>query len=138
MAFIKTRGNQRLPAWPLAAVVTVLTVTACGSSAGSPGHWTQAEVSQLLASASQEGSSSQNSCIFKYVERDMSFDNAMALNAVDPTSASMSPAQIEAAVISKFGAAKGHAIASQFRQFITDSVSKCSGAAASFTAPPSP
>jgi hypothetical protein len=136
MAFIKARRNQLLLAWPLAAVVTALTVTACGGSSGaSPRHWTHAEVSKFAAASGSDGSSSQDSCISGYFERDMSFDNAMDVVSVAPASASMSSARIEAAVVSKYGTAKGQAIDGQFRQVITDSSSKCSGSATSSTAP---
>jgi hypothetical protein len=127
MAFIKARRNQLLLAWPLAAVVTALTVTACGGNSGaSPGHWTHAEVSKFAATSGSDGSSSQDSCISGYFERDMSFDNAMDVVSVAPASASMSPAQIGAALVSKYGTAKGQTIDGQFRQVITDSSSKCS------------
>jgi hypothetical protein len=136
MAFIKARRNQLLLAWPLAAVVTALTVTACGGSSGaSPGHWTQAEVSKFAAASGSDGSSGQDSCISGYFERDMSFANAMDVVSVAPASASMSSAQIEAAVVSKYGAAQGQAIDGQFRQVITGSSSKCSGSATSPAAP---
>jgi hypothetical protein len=141
MAFIKTRRNQLLLAWPLAAVVTALTVTACGGNSGasnsgaSPGHWTHAEVSKFASASGSDGSTSQDSCISGYFARDMSFANAMDVVAVAPASASMSPAQIEAAVVSKYGTAKGHAIDGQFRQVITDASSQCSGSATSSTAP---
>jgi hypothetical protein len=136
MAFIKAHRNQLLLAWPLAAVVTALTVTACGGSSGaSPGHWTHAEVSKFAAASGSDGSSSQDSCISGYFERDMSFGNAMDVVSVAPASASMSSAQIEAAVASKYGAARGQAIDGQFRQVITDSSSKCGGSATSSTAP---
>jgi hypothetical protein len=116
--------------------VTALTVTACGGSSGaSPGHWTHPEVSKFAAASGSDGSSSQDSCISGYFERDMSFDNAMDVVSVAPASASMTSAQIEAAVVGKYGTTKGQAIDGQFRQVITDSSSKCSGSATSSTAP---
>jgi len=135
MTFIEACRNQPLLTWPLAAAVTALTVTACGGSARpAPEHWTNAEVSKFVAASGSDGSS-QDSCITGYFERDMSFENAMAVVSVAPASASMSPAQIKAAVVGKYGTARGNAIDSQFRQVITDSAKNCSGSTASSTAP---
>ena len=66
----------------------------------------------------------------------MSFGNAMAVVSVDPASgASMSAAQVKAALVSKYGTAKGDAINAQFEQVVTDSDNNCAGSAASSTAP---
>ncbi len=142
MVFIKARRNQLLLAWPLAAAVTALTVTACGGGSaaapaqGAAGQWTKAEVSQFTAAAGAGGSDSQDSCATRYVERDMSFGNAMAVVSVDPASdSSMSAAQIEAALVSKYGTAKGEAINAQFGRVVTDSDNNCGGSAAPSTAP---
>lgn len=91
-----------------------------------PGQWTAAEVSQFTAAGGGTGGGSENSCIFGYFERDMSFGNAMAVVSVDPASnSSMSPAQIEAAVVSKYGTTEGDAINAQFEQVATDVGSDC-------------
>src|SRR5580704_19196774 len=114
MVFIKAHSTHRLLAGSLAAV-TVFTVTACGGGGAAapaqgtaPGRWTQAEVSQFIAAAGSGGSASQESCATGYVERNMSFSNAMAVVSVDPASGpSMSAAQIKAALVSKYGTAEG-------------------------------
>jgi hypothetical protein len=143
MVFIKAHRKQFLLAGSLAAVVTVCTVTACGGGGAAapaqgsgPGQWTQAEVSQFTAKAGSGGSVSQDSCIIGYFERDMSFANAMAVVAVEPASgASLSNAQVKAALVSKYGTAEGDAINTQFGQVVTDSDNNCGGSAASSTAP---
>ena len=141
MIFIKARRSQLLLAGSLAAV-TVLAVTACGGGSaatpapGSPGHWTQAEVSQFTTAAGSGGSGSQDSCIIGYFERDMSFGNATDVVSVDSASStSLSAAQVEVALISKYGTAKGDAINAQFVQTVTDSNNHCGGSAAPSTAP---
>ena len=143
MVFTKAHRNQLLLAWSLAAAVTAFTVTACGgggaaapAQGSAPGRWTQAEVSQFTAAAGSGGSASQESCAIGYFKQDMSFENAMAVVSVDPASgASMSAAQIRAALVSKYGTAKGDAINAQFGQVVTDSDNNCSGSAAPSTAP---
>jgi hypothetical protein len=143
MVFIKARRKQLFLAGSLAAAVTVFTVTACGGAGPAalaqgpgPGRWTQAEVSQFTAAAGSGGNASQESCAIGYFKQDMSFENAMAVVSVDPASdASLSAAQIRAAVVSKYGTAKGDAINAQFGQVVTDSDNNCSGSAAPSTAP---
>ncbi len=143
MVFIKAHRKQFLLAGSLAAAVTAFTVTACGgggaaapAQGSAPGQWTQAEVSQFTAAAGSGGSASQESCAIGYVERDMSFGNAMAVVSVDPASGpSMSAAQIKAALISKYGTAEGDAINAQYGQVVTDSDNNCGGSAAPSTAP---
>ena len=140
MVFIKARRRQLLLAGSLAVAVTAFTVTACGGSAatsaqGSPGHWTQAEASQFTTAAGSGGSASQDSCIIGYFERDMSFGNAMDVVAVEPASSSLSAAQLKAALISKYGTAKGEAVNAQFTQTLTDSNNHCGVSAAPSTAP---
>src|SRR5580658_8616098 len=134
MVFIKAHGKQFLLAGPLAAALAVFTVTACGSGGGAaapaqgsgPGQWTAAEVSQFTAAAGSDGSASQDSCIIGYFERDMSFRNAMAVVSVEPASGtSLSNAQLKAALVSKYGAAAGDAINTQFGQVVTDSDHNC-------------
>jgi hypothetical protein len=142
MEFIKAHRKQLLLAGSLAAV-TVFTVTACGgggaaapAQGSAPGRWTQAEVSQFTAAAGSGGSASQESCATGYVERDMSFSNAMAVVSVDPASGpSLSVVQIKAALLSKYGTAEGDAINAQYGQVITDSNNNCGGSAAASTAP---
>jgi hypothetical protein len=142
MGFIKAHRKQLLLAGSLAAV-TVFTVTACGgggaaapAQGSAPGRWTQAEVSQFTAAAGSGGSASQESCATGYVERDMSFSNAMAVVSVDPASGpSLSVAQIKAALVSKYGTAEGDAINAQYGQVVTDSNNNCGGSAAASTAP---
>ena len=103
---------------------------------GRPGHWTQAEISQFTAAGGSGGSASQDSCIIGYFEREMSFSNAMAVVSVDPASgASMSAAQVKAALVSKYGTTEGDAINAQFEQAVTDSNNNCDGSAAPSTAP---
>ena len=143
MVFIKAHRKQRILAGSLAAAVTAFTVTACGGGSpatpaqgSAPGHWTQAKVSQFTAAAGSGGSASQESCVVGYFKRDMSFENAMAVVSVDPASgASLSAAQIKAALVSKYGTAKGDAINAQFGQVVTDSDNNCAGSAAPSTAP---
>ena len=148
MEFIKAHPKQSLLAGSLAAALIALTVTGCGggsaapsataatSAQGSPGHWTAAEVSQFTSAAGSDGSSSQDSCIAGYFERDTSFGNAMDVVSVAPASGpSMSAAQIKAALISKYGTAKGDAINAQLTQVVSDSNNDCGGSAASSTAP---
>jgi len=140
MIFTKAHRRQLLLAGSLAAV-TAFSVTACGGGSaaapaqGPPGHWTQAEVSQFTAVAGSGGSTSQDSCIIGYFERDMSFGNAMDVVSVAPASSTLSAAQIKAALISKYGTAKGDAINAQFVQTATDSNNHCAGSAAPSTAP---
>ncbi|HEY6311488.1 MAG TPA: hypothetical protein VIY52_11895 [Streptosporangiaceae bacterium] len=142
MVFIKARRKQFCLAGSLAAAVTAFTVTACGgggavpAQGSAPGQWTQAEVSQFTAAGGSGGSASQDSCVIGYFERDMSFGNAMAVVSVDPASgASMSDAQVNAALVSKYGTAGGDAIDAQFGQVVTDSDNNCGGSAAPSTAP---
>jgi hypothetical protein len=145
MVFTKTHRKQFLLAGSLAAALTALTVTGCGGGSaatsgapaqGSPGHWTAAEVSQFTTASGSGGSASQDSCIIGYFERDASFENAMDVVSVAPASGpAMSPAQIRAALISKYGTAKGGAIDAQFGQVVTDSDNNCGGSAAPSTAP---
>jgi hypothetical protein len=142
MIFIKAHRKQLLLAWPLAAAVTAFTVTACGGGGATAhaqgeaaGQWTKAEVSQFTAAGGSSDGTSQDSCIIGYFERDMSFGNAMAVVSVDPASASMTAAQIKAALVSKYGTTEGDAINTQFGNVATDSVSNCGGSASSSTAP---
>jgi hypothetical protein len=139
MVIISAHRRRLLLAWPLAVAVTALTITACGGTGavaqGAAAHWTKAEVSQFTAAAGASDSTSQGSCIIGYIERDMSFKNAMAVVSVDPPSASsMSTAQVKAAVVSKYGTGEGDAINAQFGQVATD-YGNCGGSAASSTAP---
>jgi hypothetical protein len=146
MVFIKAHGKQLLVAGSLAAALTAVTVTACGGGSGTapaqgalPGQWTKAEVSQFTTAAGAGGSDSQDSCVIGYFGRDMSFPNAMAVVSVDPSSgASLSAAQVKAALISKYGAAQGGAINAQFERTVTDSNNHCSGSATPSTAPAAP
>jgi hypothetical protein len=145
MVFIRAHRKQFLLAGSLAAALTALTVTGCGGGSaapsaapaqGSPGHWTAAEVSQFTSASGSDGSASQDSCIIGYFERDTSFPNAMDVVSVAPASGpAMSAAQIKAALISKYGTAKGDAIDAQFGQVVTDSDHNCGGTAAASTAP---
>jgi len=143
MVSIKAHRKQFLLAGSLAAAVTAFTVTACGgggaaasAQGAAPGQWTQAQISQFTAAAGSGGSDSETSCVTGYFERDMSFPNAMAVVSVDPASGpSMSAAQIKAALVSKYGAAKGDAINAQFGQVVTDSNNNCGGSAAASTTP---
>ncbi len=132
MVFIKARKNQFLLTGALAVAVTALTVTACGgggaaslAQGSAPGQWSQSEVSQFTAAGGGGGSGSENSCIIKYFEQDMSFGNAMAVESVDPPNSSMSLAQVEAAVVSKYGATEGSAINAQFEQVAADASTNC-------------
>jgi hypothetical protein len=142
MVFSKAHSKQFLLAGSLAVAVT-FTVAACGGGGGAgvaqgaaPGQWTKAQVSQFTATSGASGDS-QDSCILGYFERDMSFGNAMALVSVDPASrTSMSPAQIKAALVSKYGTAEGDAINAQYKQTIVDSAANCAGSAAASTAAP--
>src|ERR1700722_9404493 len=119
MEFIKAHPKQSLLAGSLAAALIAFTVTACGGGSaaprapparGPPAHWTAAEVSQFTSPAGSDGSASQDSCIAGYFERDTSFGNAMDVVSVAPASGpSMSAAQIKAALISKYGTARGEA-----------------------------
>jgi hypothetical protein len=131
MDSISKRGSKLVLAWSLGVAVTAATLTACGGSASSvaqgagPGQWTKTEVSQFTTAGGTSASGSQDSCIIGYFERDMSFGNAMDIAAVDPPSSSMSAAQIESAVTSKYGASAGAAINAQFEQVITDAAANC-------------
>jgi hypothetical protein len=146
MVFIKVHRKQLFVAGSLAAALTAFTVTACGGGShaaqaqgASPGQWTKAEVSQFTTAAGAGGSDSQDSCVIGYFGQDMSFTNAMAVVSVDPSSGpSMSAAQVKAALISKYGAAKGGAINAQFERTVTDSDNHCGGSAAPSTAPAAP
>jgi hypothetical protein len=145
MEFIKAHGKRFLLAGSLAAV-TAFAVTACGGGSGAgpaqgsaPGQWTKAEAGRFTAAAGGAGGGSQTSCVIGYFERDMSFGNAMAVVAVDPASGpSMSAAQVQAALVSKYGAAEGGTINAQFERTVADSDSKCGGTAASSAAPAAP
>jgi hypothetical protein len=126
----KAHRKQFLLAGPLVAAVTAVTITACGGSApafaqgSAPGHWTQAEVSEFAAANGSDSSDSDDSCITGYVERDMSFGNAMAVTSVTPSD-NMSEAQVGAALVAKYGTAGGDAIYGQYQQVISDSASNC-------------
>jgi hypothetical protein len=143
MVFIKAHRKQLALAGSLAAAVTVFTVTGCGGGGAAapaqgagPGQWTSAEVSQFTAAAGSGGNASQDSCVIGYFERDTSFSNAMAVLSVDPASGpGLSAAQVKAALVSKYGTAKGDAIDAQFGQVVTASDNNCSGSAAASTAP---
>jgi hypothetical protein len=143
MVFTKAQSKRFPLAGSLAIAVTALTVTACGggnsaaiAQGSAPGQWTKAEASQFTATAGAGSGDSQDSCVIGYFERDMSFGNAMAVVSVDPASGpSLSPAQIKAALVSKYGTAEGGVIDTQFKQTITDSASSCNGSAATSTAP---
>jgi hypothetical protein len=139
MVFIKAHRNRLILAWPLAAI-TALTVTACGGgnapAQGAAGQWSKVEVSRFTTAVGAGGSDSQDSCAIGYFERDMSFGNAMAVALVAPASgASMSAAQVKAALVSKYGTAEGDAINAQFGQVVTGSDNNCGGSAAPSTAP---
>ena len=133
MAFTKAHNKQFLLTGSLAIALTAFSVTACSSGAPSltqgsaPGQWTQAEVSQFTAAGGGgAGGGSGNSCIIRYFEQDMSFGNAMAVVSVDPASdTSMTLAQIEAAVVSKYGTTAGNAVNTQFAQVATDATTNC-------------
>jgi hypothetical protein len=135
MVFIKAHKKQLLLTGSLAVAVTAFTITACGgggaasvAQGSAPGQWTQAEVSQFKAAGGGAGSGNENSCIIGYFEQDMSFGNAMAVESVDPASdSSMSLAQIEAAVVSKYGTTESDAINAQFEQVATDAGTNCDG-----------
>jgi hypothetical protein len=147
MVFIKAHRKQLLLAGPLSIALAAFTVTACGGGSGggggpaqgsAAGQWTKAEVSQFTAAAGGGGGNSQESCAIGYFERDMSFGNAMAVVSVDPASgASLSAAQVKAALVSKYGTGQGQDINTQFGQAISDSENNCGGAAASSAAPAS-
>lgn len=134
MAFTKAHNKQFLLTGSLAIALTAFSVTACSSGGApsltqgsAPGQWTQAEVSQFTAAGGGAGSGSGNSCIIRYFEQDMSFGNAMAVVSVDPASdTSMTLAQIEAAVVSKYGTTAGNAVNTQFAQVATDATTNCS------------
>jgi hypothetical protein len=134
MVRIKAHRTRLLLAGSLAAAVTALAVTACGGGAAgpaqgsAPGQWTPAEVSQFTAAGGSAGSDSENSCIIGYFEQDMSFGNAMAVAAVESSapSAGLSPTQVKAALVSKYGTTAGDAISAQFGQVLSDSVNNCS------------
>lgn len=131
MNTINKRGSRLALAWSLGVAVTAATLTACGGSASSvaqgagPGQWTQTEVSQFTTAGGTSDGGSQDSCIIGYFERDMSFGNAMDVASVDPPSSSLSAAQIESAVTSKYGAAAGTAVNAQFEQVIADAAANC-------------
>ncbi|HSZ39196.1 MAG TPA: hypothetical protein VK817_04495 [Trebonia sp.] len=135
MVFIKAHKKHLLLTGALAAAVTAFTVTACGgggaaspAQGSAPGQWTQAEVTQFTAAGGGAGSGSENSCIIRYFEQDMSFGNAMAVVSVDPASdSSTSLAQIKAAVVSKYGTTEAGAINTQFEQVATDAGTNCGG-----------
>jgi hypothetical protein len=143
MIFIKAHKKQLRLGGALAVAVAAVTVTACGggnvaasAQGAAPGHWTAAEVSQFTAAAVAGGDAGEEACVVRYVKQDMSFGNAMAIAAVDPASdSSMSAAQIQAAVVSKYGTARGNAINAQFGQAATDADSNCDGQAAPSSAP---
>ena len=146
MVFVKAYRKRFSLAGSLAVAVTAFTVSACGGGSvaapgqgSAPGQWTQAEVSQFKTAAGSAGNASEDSCVTGYFERDMSFPNAMAAVSVDPASDnSMSTAQIEAAVISKYGTTEGDAINVQFGQAVTDSANNCGGSAAPSAAAAAP
>ncbi len=127
----KAHRKQFLLAGPLAAAVAAVTITACGGGSApafaqgsAPGHWTQAEVSHFAAANGLDGSNTEDSCIAGYIARDMSFGNAMAVTSVTPSN-NMSDAQVEAALVAKYGTAEGDAIYGQYKQAISNSVSNC-------------
>ena len=134
MVSIKAHRTRLLLVGSLAAAVTAFAVTACGgggaagpAQGSAPGQWTQTEVSQFTAAGGSAGSDSETSCIIGYFERDMSYGNAMAVAAVQSGSsgASLSPAQVKTAVVSKYGTAGGGAISAQYGQVLSDSVNNC-------------
>jgi hypothetical protein len=137
MAFNKANSKWFLMAGPLVVAMTAVTVTACGGgtvATQASGQWTKAEVSTFTATAGGAGSDSQESCIIGYFKRDMSFENAMAIASVDPTSGpSLSAAQVKAALVSKYGAAEGDTINAQFEHVVTDSADSCTTPTAAAT-----
>lgn len=129
MAFIKAPKKHFLLIGSLAVASIAFTVSACGGGGdaasliqgSAPGHWTQAEVSQFTAGGGGAGGGSENACILRYFEQDMSFGNAMALESVaSPSDSNLSLAQIKAAVISKYGPTEGNPVNAQFEQVGTD------------------
>ena len=134
MTFTKAHNKQFLLTGTLAIALTAFSVTACSSGGApsltqgsAPGQWTQAEVTQFMAVGGGAASGGDNSCIIRYFEQDMSFGNAMAVASVDPASdTSMTLAQIEAAVVSKYGTTAGNAVDTQFAQVATDATTNCS------------
>jgi hypothetical protein len=145
MAFINAHGKHFRLAGTLAVAAVALTVTACGGGGGgaaavaagsAPGQWTQAEVSQFTAAAGAGGSAGQDACVLKYVKQDMSFKDAMATVSVDSASdTTMSPAQVKAALVSKYGPAQGNAIYTQYDLAGTEADSNCSGLATASATP---
>ncbi|MGD0244107.1 MAG: hypothetical protein ABSB59_27825 [Streptosporangiaceae bacterium] len=146
MVFIRQHSKQFLLTGTLAVAVTAFMVTACGGGSGAAaaqgaaaGKWTQAEISQFEAASGADAGDSQDSCITGYFERDMSFGSAMAVVSVDPaSSSSMSPAQVKAALVRKYGAAEGGTVNTQFEHVVTDSDNECGAAAAPATTPAAP
>lgn len=133
MAFIKAPKKHFLLTGSLAVASIAFTVSACGGGdsasliqGSAPGHWTQTEVSQFTAGGGGAGGGSENACILRYFEQDMSFGNAMALESVDsPSDSNLSLAQIKAAVTSKYGTTEGNAVNAQFEQVGTDVDTNC-------------
>jgi hypothetical protein len=134
MAFTKGHNKQFLLTGALAIALTAFSVTACSgggapslTQGSAPGQWTAAEVSQFTAAGGGAGGGSANSCIIRYFEQDMSFGNAMAVVSVDPASdTSKTLAQIEAAVVSKYGTTAGDVVNTQFAHVATDATTNCS------------
>jgi hypothetical protein len=131
MECIKARGTRLLLAGPLALAAAALTVTACSSGGGpsvtpgsAPGQWTAAEVSKFVASGGSTGDPSQDSCVQRYFEQDMSYGYAMAVIAVDPQRTS-SATQLESTVVSKYGATTGAAINAQLANVLKDVGTNC-------------
>jgi hypothetical protein len=126
----KMHKRQFLLAGPLVAVVTAVTIAACGGGStpaivqgSAPGHWTQAEINKFVAASGSDDGDSTDSCIARYFEQDMSFGNAMAVGVV--ASDNMSTRQVGAALVAKYGTAEGGAAYSQYQQVISDSASNC-------------
>jgi hypothetical protein len=145
MVFSRQHSKQFLLTGTLAVAVTAFMVTGCGGSGAAAaqgaaaGKWTKAEISQFETASGADASDSQDSCITGYFERDMSFGGAMAVVSVDPaSSSSMSPAQVKAALVRKYGAAEGGTVNTQFEHVVTDSDTHCGAAAAPATTPAAP
>jgi hypothetical protein len=106
-----------------AAIAVCAALTACGGGSSSssiaavaaPGQWTSAELAHFesVGGSAGQGTASDD-CIAKEISDAMSYGDAMAVVAVAPASTDMSSAQIQAALIAKYGQQEGSTLYAEF------------------------
>jgi hypothetical protein len=75
-----------------------------------PGLWTSAQVSQFQAVEGSTGDSTRDACLAQATSSTVSFGDAMAAVSVAPASSNPTAAQLQAALIKKYGPEEGSTI----------------------------